>query len=120
MHVVDIVQVSSTLICVGMPEGNDLRESWKSRLDDLEAAREQRDAPVIVGHIMFVDAAGNLEDPVIACDGGDFVCHRASGEDLEAFIDRADAACAARHSGSYFPPPILVLFPSESANDPLA
>jgi hypothetical protein len=94
-----------------------MRETWKHRLADLEAAREMRDAPVIVQYICFVNERGTLEEPMIACGANGFACHRNDGEEFEDFMDRADAECIGGRNKLSVPPPILVLFPSEPFDD---
>jgi hypothetical protein len=100
-----------------------MRDSWKARLEALEATRERLDEPIAVGHIRFTDSRGNIEDPIIALDGAnDSVCERAPGESPSDFVARADAEVTARRGRSDAPPPILVLFGSAEegniGNDP--
>jgi hypothetical protein len=71
------------------------RESFKRRLEALEEASKLDAGSLEVRHINFVGRDGLPVDATVARGPGDFVCHRAVGEELAEFRLHASNECIA-------------------------
>ena len=62
-----------------------MRETLWRRLEALEEIRKmQKNGPVRIAHISFVDAYGRPVEATVANGPGGFICRRAIGEELDA------------------------------------